>query len=291
VNLNVPSQEYALPFYFQLLGCGMDPRKQPDAPIKTLWANCGASQFHLPFGDVAQRIPGHIGLIYDSLDGLKERLTHAGSCVKESQVGMENGREFVRLVDQYDNTFNCRQDTLSLRRAHDWKQPLIDKEDERADCRGLSYVEFHCPVGTAERIALFYESVFDATTSVVTDRGTKIAVIAFGNVDEEGRSDQSLSFRESTQPNPPYDGHHVAMYVGESAAEFERAFLYAQTAKVVWVNPRFSDKTIDLEGARKWKQFRFKDIVDMNTGEKIFELEHEMRSIEHESWPGPPPPS
>ena len=48
-----------------------------------------------------------------------------------------------------------------------------------------------------------------------------------------------------------------------------------------------SDKTTDLQGARKWKQFRFKDIIDMETGDPIFELEHEMRSIQHEAWPGP----
>jgi hypothetical protein len=41
-----------------------------------------------------------------------------------------------------------------------------------------------------------------------------------------------------------------------------------------------------LQGAIEWKQFRFKDIIDIETGQKIFELEHEMRSIEHEAWPG-----
>jgi hypothetical protein len=45
-------------------------------------------------------------------------------------------------------------------------------------------------------------------------------------------------------------------------------------------------KTDTLQGARECKQFRFKDILDMKTGQKIFELEHEMRSIEHEAWPG-----
>jgi hypothetical protein len=76
------------------------------------------------------------------------------------------------------------------------------------------------------------------------------------------------------------------MYVGRSGDDFEVAFKNAELAGIVWVNPRFSDKADTLEGAKKWNQFRFKDIVDMESGETIFELEHEIRSVEHEAWPG-----
>lgn len=57
-------------------------------------------------------------------------------------------------------------------------------------------------------------------------------------------------------------------------------------AGVVWVNPRFSDKVTNLNTAKKWKQFRFKDILSLEMGRKLFELEHEVRSVEHEAWPG-----
>lgn len=316
ININVPSHEYILPFYFDLLGCGMDPRKaenlKSDAPKKTLWANCGASQFHLPYGDVAQRIPGQIGLSYASLEGLKARVAREekkdnASCIKESEIGVDeaSGREYVRLVDRYDNVFYCRQKVngATTSRADGWKQPVIAPSDtetwqdvakrfgrDTTDCLGIDYVEFNCPMGTAEKISLFYDAVLDATTCTSALRGTndggKYAIIALGNVDENGRADQSLLFRETSQEIPPYDGHHIAIYVGESAADFEQAFRNAETAGIVWVNPRFSDKTENIQGARKWKQFRFKDIIDMKTGEKIYELEHEMRSIEHESFPG-----
>jgi hypothetical protein len=76
------------------------------------------------------------------------------------------------------------------------------------------------------------------------------------------------------------------MYVGESKQDFEQAFQNADMAGIVWVNPRFSDKAGTMQGAKQWKQFRFKDIVDMKTGKPIMELEHEMRSIEHSAWPG-----
>jgi catechol 2,3-dioxygenase-like lactoylglutathione lyase family enzyme len=325
VNLNVPSQEYVVPFYFDLLGCGMDPRKAenlaPDAPKKTLWANCGASQFHLPHGATPQRIPGHIGLRYDSLDGLRSRLVEQTALrdankknqdedtkdpiVRDVAMGVDfrTGHEYIKLVDHYDNVFYCRAggSVVDFR----WQQPFIRASETNAwdnvatrfgmdetDCRGLDYIEFKCPRGTAEKIALFYDSVLDATTSVITDdeghNPTQVAIIAFGHIQANGKADQSLIFRETDETLPPYDGHHVAMYIGENAADFDQAFKNAKLANVVWVNPRFSDKADTLEGARHWKQFRFKNIVDMETGETIFELEHEMRSIEHEAWPGPP---
>ena len=117
----------------------------------------------------------------------------------------------------------------------------------------------------------------------------QVAIIALGKIDSTGRADQTLLFRETTDAIPKYDGHHIAMYVGTSTADFEQAFENAKMANVVWVNPRFSDKAMTLDSATHWKQFRFKDIVDMETGKKVFELEHEMRSIEHEAWPGPKP--
>ena len=301
VNLNVPSHEHILSFYFDVLGCGMDPRKAsnvlPDAPKKTLWANCGASQFHLPYGEVAQCIPGQIGLCYESLEGLQERLDECPHCYESYQV-LPDGA--IRIVDHYGNVFACRakpsraeglQPILSPPStdtdATSQERDIADAYGKTStDCRGIDYVEFLCPVGTAGKIALFYESVLDATTSVVaTNEGTSVAIIACGNIDEQGRADQSLLFRETTDPIPAYDGHHIALYVGTNRADFEQAFKNCELAGVVWVNPRFSDKASTLQGAKNYKQFRFKDIVDMETGEKIFELEHEMRSVEHAAYP------
>jgi hypothetical protein len=336
VNLNVPTQNLILPFYFQVLGCGMDPRKveninlNPEAPKNTLWANAGATQFHLPHGDVAQCIPGQIGLRYDSLNALKRRIQQYPNAYKSSQV-LENGN-CIRLVDHYDNIFYCR--TGSSKVPNEWKQPILlsrqdtdndgnnavpawkkeaislygrddDDDDATKDCRGIDYIEFKCPMGTAEKIALFYESVFDATTFCMEtttttttattetddyDKKVIVAIIAIGRIDAQGRADQTLLFRETSDPIPKYDGHHIAIYVGTSEADFECAFRNAQLANLLWVNPRFSDKAQTVQQAvQQWKQFRFKNIIDMDTGHTIMELEHEMRCIQHEAWPGPRP--
>eukprot|EP01083_Nonionella_stella_P210025 760772_1 len=55
-------------FYFSFLQCGIDPRKQENIEKgrKTLWANIGAHQFHLPEGQPdAQVLKGEITLGYD----------------------------------------------------------------------------------------------------------------------------------------------------------------------------------------------------------------------------------
>ena len=313
VNLNVPNHDYILDFYFDILGMGLDPRRA--ANVKkgsgTVWANCGASQFHLPFGEDAQVIPGNIGLRYEDLSGLKERLSKYDEVDEkpftEYSINEEAGH--VRIVDRYGNVFFCREanakDDELIEIA---KQPVISSTDsdgteglgdiatkyglangEQADCKGVSYVEILTPRNRVERIAEFYDCVFDATTSVVADpvSGDLIAIVGFGKIDENGRCSQSMLFRESDLDLPKYDGHHVAMYVGDDWADFEQAFKNVQEAGVLWVNPRFSDKVTGINTLKKWKQFRFKHIVDISTGKKIFELEHEIRSIEHVAWPGP----
>ena len=255
VNLNVPSHEYILPFYFEILGLGMDPRKVANlCPSQTgkatLWANCGASQFHFPYGDEAQTIPGHIGLHYPDekiLQELEQRLIANPAAYEryEKLSDARTGKDYLSIVDKYGNHLSCRVGTSRVEPT--WQQPIIGTTEQdvatygedvvkrfgrsQPACSGLAYVEFQCPTGTAEKIALFYDSVFDATTSVIPDPAGPVAVIGFGKISSQGLADQSLLFRETSDPIPPYDGHHVAMYVGESAADFEQAY---QNASLTW---------------------------------------------------------
>jgi hypothetical protein len=294
---------------------------------------------------LASPIPCHIGLRFDSLESLKRRLKEAasddggGSSKSNTYRGIQSfhietdprtKRDCIRLVDMNNNVFYCREgdpvqsDTQQQQKQK--QQPIIGQNETEvwgelatrygrltSDCCGVAYLEFPCPPNSAAKIALFYESVLDATTTVLPVPGSdkKVAMIAIGGIDESGRPDQSLLFRETDEvfegwttqaksnedddnsnkddneyKNNSYHGHHrVALYVGESAADFEQGFKNADLADLIWSNPRFSDNVITLQDARNWKQFRFKDIVDMETGDLILELEHELRSIEYDAWP------
>jgi hypothetical protein len=307
VNLNVPDHASALPFYLELLGCGVDPRRAGNlhSGTGTVWANCGASQFHLPYGAVAQRIPGKMGLRFPApaWDALRQRVAGLPPCVQSSTEGMDRfGNPYVELTNHQGNVFFCRPETnQGARRVDQIRQPIVSHTDselwgsvaaqygkELSDCCGMDFVEFSCPKGSAEKIALFYDSVFDAPATVVDDGSSKVAIVAVGAVNAgNGAADQSIIFREVDSPDiPVYDGHHIAIFVGDKKEDFEQAYRNCELAGLIWVNPRFSDKADSLEGAREWKQFRFKNIIDMETGETIMELEHEMRSKEHDAWLG-----
>lgn len=324
INFNIPSHEFAIPFYYDILGCGFDPRMADNlenpADGSAIWANCGASQFHLCYNGTEPTLQGRIGLRYDSLDELQNRVQeHEQSTNKDNRcfqtytIGKDTrGNKQIILIDRYDNEFVCQIVQAPLATAPaSLKQPIVAPVDcyipslnmpgsesaewekivsrfgkEATDCRGVTFVEMDCPRGRAEDIATFYESVFDATTFVVPIQEHKIAMIAFGNINEEGRADQYLLFRETYDSNMKNTGHHIAMYVGEDHADFQQAYKYAEMAGIIWINPRFANKVDSLSTSKQEMQFRFKDIVDLRNGKTIMELEHEIRSSEHKSYPG-----
>jgi len=328
LQLNIPYYppdyhcSFALPFYVDILGCGIDPRKARNVEQMinggeckgegecdgTFWANCGASQFHLPDsnGGAAQVLPGSIGLLYESLGPLMERLGALDSATVDFEwaVGTDahTGRKHVRLVDPYGNIFYCRETASNTSPYPFADHPVLTADSEEhlaafprltgrfgatTDCLGISYLEVRCPRGQAENIANFYRVAMGAAAAAVEDpEGGAVAVVAVGDVGDDGRPVQSLLFREDDAEAPLYDGHHVALYVGDCQEDFDNVFRNCEQAGIVWVNRRFSDKAKDIGGARRWKQFRFKDIINLATGEVIMELEHVIKSVEHLDFPG-----
>jgi len=316
INLNVPNHDYALDFYFGVLGCGLDSRTAVNLMDETdetfveeglVWPNCGANQFHLPIVDTgAQVLPGNIGLRYKSLVGLKERImkvesttTKSNRCFDSYKIVNDNRGETIQIKDRYGNMFHCREGAEPL--TQKYQQPIVKSSETdkygdvvatkygmeiESECRGIDYIEFNCRIRTAQKIATFYESVFDATTTVIEDQDQTVALIGLGDISPDGKASQYMIFRETPGGLPTYDGHHIALYVGDTKEDFEVAFRNADMAGIVWVNPRFADRVTTLEAAKSLNQFRFRNILDIKTGEQIFQLEHEIRSVQHPSWPG-----
>jgi hypothetical protein len=75
---------------------------------------------------------------------------------------------------------------------------------------------------------------------------------------------QHLVFRETDRPQGEYDGHHVQIYItnfsGPHRALAERNLIFSED------NPY---------------QYRFRDIVDLESGKHLFTIEHEVRSATH----------
>lgn len=125
---------------------------------------------------------------------------------------------------------------------------------------GIPYVEFAVPRGTARGIARFYQAAFAVKGSVAPDASA--ATIPVGH-------DQRLVFRES-DTIPAYDGHHIAIYVADFSGPH-----------------RFLVERGILTEESDQHQYRFRSLVDPESGAPLFEIEHEVRSLKHPMWGRP----
>ena len=75
---------------------------------------------------------------------------------------------------------------------------------------------------------------------------------------------QELRFRETREPLPPYDGHHIAIYIADFSGPHrwlaERGLITEESNEV---------------------QYRFTEIVDPETVRPLFTIEHEVRCATH----------
>lgn len=121
---------------------------------------------------------------------------------------------------------------------------------------GIPSVEFSVPAGTAAGIGRFYESVIGAP-----------AIVSPSQCDVAAGPSQILRFVEvgdSDQPIADYDGHHLAVYV----ADFSGPHAWLLDHGLV-------------EEESNAHQYRFNWIADPESGERLFEIEHEVRSVTH----------
>ena len=81
---------------------------------------------------------------------------------------------------------------------------------------------------------------------------------------------QRLWFRETSDSIPPYDGHHVQIYIADFAGPHRRLL----DRKLITMHPN----------EHEW---RFRDIVDLDTGRVLFTVEHEVRSLDNPLYARP----
>lgn len=118
---------------------------------------------------------------------------------------------------------------------------------------GISGVEFPVRQSSIAGIARFYQEVLGAKATM--DETTCTVRVGVG---------QALCFTATDEPIADYDGHHIAIYV----ADFSRPHGALVEREVV---------VDDIDAS----QYRFTSIVDPASGEQLFELEHEVRSLHH----------
>ena len=238
VNVTQPDQRLATLFYVSGLGFTRDPYLM--VGLENMWINIGRSQMHLPTNR-PQRLRGTIGLVVPDLTLLKQRLARVAPALEGTQFSSADRGAFVDVTCPWGNRFRCHAPGPEF------------GETELA----MPYVELDVPAGSAEAIARFYAEIMEATTAILTREGARTASVSAGR-------DQHLFFRETDQPLPSYDGHHVQIYIADFSGPYRRLL---------------ERNLITVEtDAHEW---RFRDIVDTRTNQTLFTVEHEVRSLKH----------
>jgi hypothetical protein len=244
VNVTQPDQSLATLFYVVGMGFTRDPYL--NVALNNMWINVGEQQFHLPTRE-PQVIPGHIGIVTPSLEGLARRLAAVQEPLRHTKFRYTVEDGYVAATCPWGNEFRAYAPDARFGDVY----------------LGIPYVEFKVRPGTAAGIARWYQQVMGAPSSVEQDGGSPAARVRIGTA-------QWLLFRETAGDLPPYDGHHIAVYVASFSGPYN------------WLKER----DLIMEEVRN-HQFRVKEIVDPDSGEHLHTLEHEVRSLYHPGFRRP----
>jgi len=188
-----------------------------------------------------QVLRGRIGLVTPDLDGLARRLDSVAEPLDGTRFDFTVHNDRIDATCPWGNRFRCHA------------------PDERFGpvALGMAYVEFDVPIGTADRIARFYREILGALATVGEADGAPAARASVGN-------NQELVFRETDAPAAAYDGHHIQVYVANFSGP----------------HGRLAERGLVSQEDNQ-HQYRFRDIADVESGELLFTLEHEVRSMTH----------
>jgi hypothetical protein len=248
-NVVIPDQRLATLFYITGLGGTRDP--YIFTGLENMWVNYGRTQVHLPSrGNPPKRaevVRGTAGFIVPNLDELVKRLEYATSEMKrvvpeaQTKFSWQRKGDVVEATCPWGNRVRCHAPSV---------------EFGNVDLM-LAYVDFDVPQGTAEGIARYYSEVMRAPAKVENAASSKRATVRVGR-------HQKLMFTETSAPQPEYDNHHIQIYINDFGTPYQ------------WLKGR---DLINMETDEN--EWRFQWIVDPKDGRKLFQIEHEVRSMKH----------
>jgi len=315
VNIGDQWNEDLQTFWFEILEAGADTRAEDTMKrqqIKKLplhWANFGLQQAHLPCQPSGcyenmpglsswtnrQKIRGFVGMEWpaDSWGQLVDRLETAAM---RGSLAMTGGLNITAKTDEMIEFFACNGNGFritSMKESHyiGPKFPLPAGTTQclpgpRSAGLGIRYMEYSVPKGgrALRCIAETYEVVLGAKVRRFEDENKIEVVIGIKE------NEQFIRFVEKDVIGP-YEGDHLAIYVNDFLAMYGRAKNVQiggdksdKTVNMVWNNPCFSLKYDTLDQVKLLNEFRFKDFLDLKTGEVVYQLEHEIRSLAHRGF-------
>lgn len=171
VNINTDLPLECLAFFCDALGFVQDPRQgeiiEGRVYLNTLlWLNAATTQLHLAVtsrgasGADQNRLDGAVGLGYEDLDALAERLEAVRPMLAHTAFTWVRTDECtLKATDPMGNHFVCQAVPGSARDTRGFHPGPL------SICLGILWVEFHVPPGTAPGIAEYYRTYFHAAVA------------------------------------------------------------------------------------------------------------------------------
>jgi hypothetical protein len=237
-HVNVCIDDQHLSTHYYVTGLGLTRDPYLNTGARNMWINVGMSQFHLPMG-TPEQLRGVIGLVIPDREALLKRLARVRKALEGTRFDYRESNDCVETVCPWGNRINVHT-------------PDLDQFGRIQ--LGMPYVRFDVRPGTVDRIARFYREVLHAPSEVLKNGSGPEARVQVGEK-------QYLYFRETDAPEQPYDRHHVQIYIADFSGPHRRlkelGILTAETSEY---------------------EYRFQDIIDLDTREVLFTVEHETRS-------------
>jgi hypothetical protein len=172
---------------------------------------------------------------------LLRRLAAVRAALEGTRFDFVEREDFVEATCPWGNVFRCHAPDPRFGRV----------------TLGMPYVAFDVPDGTAEGIARFYREILSTPAVAADDAQGRHARASVGD-------GQDFIFRETGSALPAYDGHHLQVYVANFSGPHRRL-------QELGLVTEESDQ----------HQYRFQDIVDLDSRKLLFTIEHEVRSLRH----------
>ena len=188
-----------------------------------------------------QVLRGHTGIVMEGREALLARLAGVRKNLDGTRFAFAEHNDHIEATCPWGNRIRCYEPDA----ARFGRVTL-----------GFPYVEFDVPIGTAKGIARFYQAMIGTPAQVINGDGT-VARVSVGK-------DQHLLFRETEAPQPDFDEHHIQIYVADFSGPHRR----------------LKERNLVNREDNQY-QYRFRDIVDLDSGKLLFTIEHEMRSLTH----------
>jgi hypothetical protein len=241
-HVNVTIPDQQAATLYYVAGLGLTRDPYIMVSTNNMWINVGRSQFHLPTAAKPQNLRGCTAIVVPDRAELLERLGKVKKQLDGTKFEYREGNDFVDTTSPFGDRIRCHfPDPARFGRIR----------------LGMPYIEFDVAPGAAAGIARFYDEVMGAPSTVEENghgRAARVAVAA----------DQDLVFRETDKPIADYDGHHIQIYLNDFSGPYQKL------GKL---------DLISMENGQH--EYRFIDIIDLDTRKVLFKIEHEVRSSRH----------